>query len=183
MQCVVPARVQRAARDQGAEPSPATRSRTAQASAVRGLAAMHGMGHGYHTHGGGCMVQEHPTGCGHGGVWCSPRLSVRSPQRACHVRHQRTDASVALLRARYLVQCWLPSPLEAPCHHWYGIALGESLAKEITSFSGYPSLLVPTLSIALVVSLTRPSVAPSSRVSCSRLDFKPQGFSAVVDTD
>lgn len=75
----------------------------------------------------GCTVQEHPAGCRHGGVWCSPRLSVRSAQRACHVWHQRANASVALLRTRYLVQSRLPSP-EAPCHRQYGIAVGQSVA-------------------------------------------------------
>lgn len=187
MQRAAPARVQHAAWDRGAEPSPAPRSCRTQASAVRSLAAVHGTMHGtrHSCHVHGCTAQCRSTlqGCGHGGGWCSPRLSVQSPWRACHVWNQRTNTSVALLRARYLVQCQLPSPLETPCHHWHGIALGQSVAKEITGLSGYPSLLVPILSIALVISLARPSVVPPSRVSCSRLDVKPKRFSAVVDTD
>lgn len=117
------------------------------------------------------------------GIGVSGAPLLRSPWRSCHVWHQRTDVSVALLRAQYLAQFWLPSPLKAPCHRRYSITLEQSVAKEITAFSRYLSLLMPILSIALVISLTRPSVAPSSRVSCPRLDFKPKGFSAVVATD
>lgn len=71
VQHLVPARVQGAARDQGAEPSLAPRSRKAQKSAVQSPAATYGTGHDCHVHSGGCTVQEHPEGCGYWGVWCS----------------------------------------------------------------------------------------------------------------
>lgn len=117
------------------------------------------------------------------GIGVSGAPPVRSPWRSCHVWHRRTDVSVALLTAQYLTQFWLPSPLETPCHRQYSITLEQLVAKEITAFSRYPSLLMPILSITLIISLTRPSVVPFSRVSCPRLDFKPKGFSAVVATD
>ena len=75
------------------------------------------------------------------------------------------------------------SVLETPCHCQCSNTLKQSVPKKIPAFSGYPSLLVPIPSITLILNPTRSSAIPPSRASCSRMDFRPKGFSAAVDTD